>query len=130
MPAGRPSKYNDEIVKEAYEYIEIYETLGDAIPSHAGMCHYINIGKSTLYDWAQDEEKVFSDILEKCNIAQERVLLSKGLTGDFNAAITKLALGKQGYKESTATEVSGPDGGPIQTDSVIEFVPVGNGSAD
>jgi hypothetical protein len=64
----------------------------------------LGLGKRTLYDWADDEEKEFSRILELCNQKQERTLLNGGLTSEFNAAITKLALGKQGYSEKTENE--------------------------
>jgi hypothetical protein len=99
MVMGRPTKYSKEIEQAALEYIENYQEHGDAIPSHAGMCCAINITKSTLYDWAKHENKNFSEILAKCNQKQEKVLLNGGLTNEFNAAITKLALGKQGYSD-------------------------------
>ena len=51
-----------------------------------------------LYAWAKDENKrEFSDILDQINTKQECVLLDNGLTGKFNASITKLMLGKHGY---------------------------------
>ena len=99
MAGGRPTKYCQEIVDKAWEYIDNYKDHGDVIPSHAGMACVLDIGKSTLYDWAEDPDKEFSDILGKCNQKQEKVLLNGGLSNEFNAAITKLALGKQGYSE-------------------------------
>lgn len=104
MAGGRPTKYNPEIVAKAWDYIENYADTGDVIPSHAGMACVLNLNKSTLYDWADDEAKEFSDILAKCNQAQERVLLNGGLSNTFNSAITKLALGKQGYSEKHETD--------------------------
>jgi hypothetical protein len=101
---GRPSKYCDELVEKAYHYIDNYGDYGDLIPSHAGMAVVLDISKSTLYDWADDPEKAFSDILGKCNQKQEKTLLNGGLGGEFNAAITKLALGKQGYSDKTETD--------------------------
>lgn len=106
MPAGRPTKYNEEIVAAAWDYIENYAKHEDEIPSHAGMACALNITKSTLYDWATHPEKEFSDILAKCNQKQEKVLLNKGLSGVFNAAITKLALGKQGYSEKIENDTN------------------------
>ena len=98
-PVGRPTKYCDEIVAQARGYIKKYQAHGDTIPSIAGMACAIGIAKSTLYDWAEDDNKEFSDILATCNMQQERILLNGGLSNEFNAAITKLALGKQGYSE-------------------------------
>jgi len=96
---GRPTKYNDEIVAAAWDYISNYKVYDDCIPSHAGMACVLKLNKSTLYDWADDPEKEFSNILAACNQAQERILLNGGLSNEFNSAITKLALGKQGYSE-------------------------------
>jgi hypothetical protein len=101
---GRPTKYNKEIVAAAREYIQNYKAYDDVIPSHAGMACVLKLNKSTLYDWANDPEKDFSDILAECNQAQERVLLNGGLDNSFNSAITKLALGKQGYSEKTEVD--------------------------
>jgi hypothetical protein len=106
MAGGRPTKYCQEIVDAAWEYIENYKEHEDVIPSHAGLACVLNLNKSTLYDWAQDPEKEFSNILAKCNQKQEKVLLNGGLSGDFNAAITKLALGKQGYSEKIENDTN------------------------
>lgn len=104
---ARPTKQTKEIVAKAREYILNYESYGDAIPSHAGMASALSVGKTTLYRWAEDKEGEFRDILEDCNREQEKVLLNKGLTGDFNAAITKLALGKQGYSDKQDLNAEG-----------------------
>lgn len=101
---ARPTKYNQDIVDAAWDYIENYKSHDDVIPSHAGMACALNLNKSTLYDWAEDPKKEFSDILGKCNQKQEKVLLNGGLSNEFNAAITKLALGKQGYSDKTETD--------------------------
>jgi len=123
--AGRPTEYTDELAQSALDYIDGgYEEEGHAIPSIVGMAAVLNRGKSTLYDWSNIEDHPFSDILARCMEKQEMVLFNKGLTNTFNASIVKLALGKHGYSDKQATEHSGPDGGPIQTNSIFEFVPV------
>jgi len=99
MPAGRPSEYSQEIVDKAKHYIENYEEFGDAVPSVVGMCRAINRGKSTIYDWAKDDDKEFSDILAQINELQELVTFNKSLTGEYNATIAKLLLGKHGYHD-------------------------------
>jgi len=96
---ARPTKYNDEIVEKARDYLINYAKYDDIMPSIVGMAIALNVGKSTLYDWASDPEKEFSDILDECMDRQERILLKNGLTGDFTAPITKLALGKHGYSD-------------------------------
>ncbi len=120
MAGGRPTKYNDEILAKAVDYLYRYEEepYNDVFPSVLGLACALKLGKSTLYDWAgQEGKQEFSDILEQINQSQEKVLLTKGLTNDFNSAITKLVLGKHGYHEKQQTELSGVDGKPIEIDT-------------
>ncbi len=98
--AGRPTKYNETILVLSNEYLENYEEHGDMIPSDVGLCLVLGIARSTLYDWAsQESKKAFSDILENINMKQQKVLINKGLSSEFNSNITKLVLGKHGYHE-------------------------------
>jgi hypothetical protein len=108
MPAGRPSKYNEETISKTQYYLDNYESIGDMIPSIAGLAVYLGIHRDTVYDWSnQIEKQDFSDILGQILAKQEQVLFNKGLTNDFNATIVKLALGKHGYSERQHTEHSG-----------------------
>lgn len=122
---GRPTKLTDEVIQQAKDYIGDYEKHGHAMPSVVGMAMVLNIAKSTLYQWAEDEKGGFPDILGHCMDAQEFTLLNKGLDGTFNAAITKLALGKHGYSDKQATEISGPGGSAVKVQEIV-FTPVGS----
>ena len=122
---ARPTKYSAEILTQSEAYLENYESLGDVIPSVAGLAVNLRIARTTIYQWAKDDDKeefahILADILSK----QEQVLFNKGLTNEFNATIVKLALGKHGYSEKTEQEISGPGGGPVQTATSINFIPV------
>lgn len=110
---GRPTLLTDELRQAAMDYIENYQEHKHVMPSVVGMAIVLNIAKSTLYAWADDEAKEFSDTLEKCNDYQEHVLLNNGLTGAFNPTITKLALANHGYSDRSDNTLSGPDGGAI-----------------
>ena len=102
---GRPTKWSEEVEKKALAYVGGgYAHEGHAIPSIAGMAVVLDVCRDTLYDWANDPGKNFSYILSKCNTQQEMVLLNGGLRGDFNAQITKLALGKQGYSDKVESD--------------------------
>jgi len=99
-PNGRPTDYNEEVLATAQAYLTDYENHGHAIPSVAGLAKVLKKSRDTLYDWAKHKDKVeFSDILRQIVSDQELVLLNKGLTGAFNAQITKLVLGKHGYTD-------------------------------
>ena len=117
---ARPTKQTPEIIEAAKAYLDNYEAAGDAFPSIVGMALAIGVGKSTLYDWASQEDSEFSDILSHCREKYEQTLLNGGIRGDFNAAITKLALGKVGYSDKQ--ELTGNEGGPVESKWTVEFV--------
>ena len=103
---GRPTKYTDELVKKAKAYITDYAIYGDVIPSIAGLSSYLKVNRSSLYEW-ESLYKDFSDILRAIKAEQEKVLINKGLIGDFNSAITKLVLGKHGYHDRQDLDITG-----------------------
>lgn len=112
---GRPSKYTQDLVDACVDYLANHKAYEDAVPSVAGLAVHLGISRETLYAWEHDETKAgFSDILRSIVSKQERMLLSGGLTSDFNAAIVKLMLGKHGYSEKHQNELTGADGGPVE----------------
>ena len=101
MPGGRPTKYTDETNDTARAYLDGgYMAEGSVIPSVAGLALLLGVARNTIYDWASQEDKLeFSNILDDILSKQEILLINSGLTGDFNASIAKLALGKHGYSD-------------------------------
>ncbi len=125
MAGGRPTKYNQQIIDDSLDYLNNYEQYGDAIPSIAGLSDHINIDRSTLYDWSKQEQKEeFSAILANILIRQEKVLINKGLTSEFNSNIVKLALGKHGYSDKA--ELTGAEGKPLFEGVAVQFVKTPN----
>ena len=109
-PGGRPTKYCEKTIEVAREYLENYEEQGDQIPSIAGLAIILGIRRETLHVWAKDNDKPeFSNILGAILAKQENVLINKGLSGDFNSAISKLVLGKHGYHDRLDSTLSGGD---------------------
>ena len=97
---GRKSHFNDEMIEKAEDYINGgYKELNTVIPSIIGLSEWLGVGKSTLYDWNKKKDHPISDILERCLNRQHEILITNGLTGDFNSNITKLVLGKHGYSD-------------------------------
>lgn len=123
MALGRPTKYNKEILIKTQEYIENYETYGDAIPSIAGLSCILGVRRETIHVWSHEEGKeYFSNILGELLSKQERVLFNKGLSGEFNSNICKLALGKHGFHDKVDSEVSGPGGKPLDMTWTVNVV--------
>lgn len=98
MAIGRPKALTDKVKQQAQNYIDNFDSYGHAIPSVVGLCSVINRSRQTLYNWANTDSD-FLDILEAINERQELVTLNKSLTGEYNATIAKLLLGKHGYTD-------------------------------
>ena len=116
--SGRPSKLTEATWKKVDKYLKDYG--GDKVPTAAGLAVYLNVSKSTIYLWAQNDQR-FSDTLSRINALQESLLINNSLVGDFNSTIAKLMLSNHGYSEKSQQEISGPGGTPL-TPSKIEIV--------
>jgi len=104
---ARPTTYSQEILDKAREYLGVYGTLDEVIPSVEGLAVYLDIARSTIYDWeSQEEKQEFSDIIEKLLAKQAKELANKGLEGKFNSTITKVILTKHGYSDKTETDIT------------------------
>jgi hypothetical protein len=122
-PVGRPSKYTPELLAKAKQYEANHKVAGEdeVLPTIEGLAIYLGIMRKTIYNWLQDEDKEdFLHIVESILAKQARVLISKGLTGDFNSAITKVILSKHNYSERQELDHTSSDGSMKPT--VIELV--------
>lgn len=127
---ARPTILTDELKNRARLYIkecedeetEFHKTRGTTsdgyerlvrvrLPTVEGLAVYLDVARSTLYKW-KDENKEFSDIIDKLLEKQADMLISKGLSGDYNPTIAKVLLTKHGYREGL--EHTGNEGGAIQ----------------
>lgn len=103
---GRPSKYNEEILELAREYLKTFAKRKEVIPTLEGLALYIKISRETVYAW-RDEHKEFSDIVGEILAAQAFGLINGGLRGELNPTITKLILsGKHGYVEKSEQDLT------------------------
>lgn len=116
---GRPSKLAESLIKAKEYLMGGYETVGDVVPSVAGLACYLGISRSTAQEYAKENAE-FSGTLEAIKTLQENKLINKGLIGDFNSTIVKLMLSNHGYSEKVTNELTGKDGGSIQTESTIK----------
>lgn len=133
---ARPTDYTDEYLNKSKEYIssciddieEYHKTRGDRsdtydrlvrvkIPTLEGLAVYLEIARSTLYEW-RDSISEFSDIIDQLQAIQADRLLNNGLSGDYNPTIAKVLLSKHGYRDSQ--ELTGKDGEKL-TFNIISF---------
>ena len=117
---ARPTKWSEEIEERATRYIIDYQIYGDMIPSIEGMAEHLELHRDTLYAWAKDKDKGFSDILGRCMQVQAKTLVNNGLNNTFNSAITKLVLGKHGYHDKMEQDITSSDG--TMKPTIIELV--------
>jgi len=117
---ARPTKWSEEIEEKATRYIIDYQIYGDMIPSIEGMAEHLELHRDTLYEWAKDKDKGFSDILGRCMQVQAKTLVNNGLNNTFNSAITKLVLGKHGYHDKMEQDITSSDG--TMKPTIIELV--------
>jgi hypothetical protein len=111
MSAGRPTKYNRNMLKRTIEYIDNHD---GPIPSVAGLSLELKVSKSTIYLWAQ-ENREFSDALDQLKSKQEILLMQGGLTNVYNATIAKLIMAtNHGYSDKQELTHQGPGAGPVE----------------
>lgn len=106
MGAPKGNKYaqkytDEEIIEKAIEYIEDEDNI---FPSIAGLASYMNISRETVYARQEKNDKV-SDIVSVLLTNQEKNLLEKGLTGDYNSSVAKMILGRHGYADKKSVDM-------------------------
>lgn len=132
MPAGRPSEYKEEYIDKVDEYLEIcvdedvqqlsglsvkgtelYKNKVDVqLPTIEGFALFIGVSKRVLYDW-RDKYPEFLHALGKIEAEQQKRLINKGLSGDYNPTIAKLILSSNhGMREKSDVT---SDGKPLPT---------------
>jgi len=109
MAGGRPTKYNATIQKKADEYIKNLPE-DEVVHTVEGLADHIDVARSTVYKW-KDEIEEFSDTLETILRKQAKTLINRGLTGEFNAPMTKMLMNvNHGYRERTELDNLSSDG--------------------
>lgn len=97
MKVGRPSKLTDEVREQIAAYLsDCIEN--DKVPTAARLAVNLDISKSTLYKWAEDDKQL-SDTLKKLQSIQEATLIDGSLANKLNPTISKLMLANHGYRE-------------------------------
>lgn len=77
-----------------------------------GLELYLGISVQSWKNWSQDEK--FAEVVARVNKALYDQKISGAMSGFFNASVVMRVLGI-----ADKTEVSGPDGGPIETESKV-----------
>ena len=87
---GRPSKYNAKVPKCLRIYTTKCLDKGE-FPTIEGFSAHLGVGTRTLYDW-QAEYPDFSQTMDELRDIQKHLLISKGLTGNYNTRFAMFLL--------------------------------------
>ncbi len=119
-PIGRPSKYKPEFCQRVLELAA--EGCG-----WADYAAEFNVDRKTLFRWGEDHEE-FRAALSRAKVLEQVWWEKAGRTGmgadKFNALVWKTSVQarfRDDYTEKRITEVSGPDGSAIKTESVMSI---------
>ncbi len=115
--AGQPTLFDDHMVEGAREYLTTFDDEMVSIPTIAGLSLHLEVSKATIFRWKETTEhpeglvsseiySQFRDVLAELKSMAEDKLIKNGLTGDYNAAITKLMLTKHGYSDQQKTDLT------------------------
>jgi hypothetical protein len=121
---GAPTKYSAAMLAKAKDYVANYSDYGDVVPTIIGLAYFLEVATNTVYNWANEDKPEFLSVFTRVEQLQHNKLISGGLLGDYNPAITKMMLTKHGYSDKTVSEVSGPNGGPVQNAVTFNFTGV------
>ena len=108
--AGRPSKFNDETLAKALDYITSYET---EVPTIVGLALYIGVSKATIHRWIVDIPEMV-EIADEVRMRQEVKLIDGGLTNVYNSSVTKMLLTHHGYSDRVEQDITS-GGKPLNT---------------
>lgn len=107
-PVGRPTKYQEDMPQRAYDVLAAGKSL-------AKVAATLDISLETLNVWRKDADKsAFSEAIKKGLAVAESVWDDEDFRTDMNPLRYKLNMAQRfGWREKTATEITGKDGEPV-----------------
>lgn len=113
MKRGRPSEYKEEYISSVDEYLlqnqDVPAEGGKVevnLPTIEGFAVFIGVSKRVLYEW----EKLYPNFMHALDLIrheQQKRLLDKGLSGQYNSTIAKLILSSNhNMSEKTQTDLT------------------------
>ena len=108
---GRPTKYNDKMLKKAQNYLDTYKE-SMPVPTVVGLAKACEVATNTVYNWVKNGHacEKFLRIFTRVEQDQHEELIKHGLLGTFNPAITKMMLTKHGYSDRQEIDHQSSDG--------------------
>ena len=109
--AGRPTKYNEEVIGHLEEYTKQCYVDG-VIPTVQEFAYVMHVNQDTIFEWAKRHTR-FSESLKNTLACQSYLLQTETLRGKYNPAMAIFLLkNNHGFKDRTETDVTS-NGKPI-----------------
>lgn len=124
---GPDSEFTPEVEATCkwYAYEGGWQELNHAVPSIHGLAVHLKKHRGTLYDWKK-KFPVLSDIMDFIQTYQVHEAANGALLGTYNSKIAAMMMTNYGgYVEKVSNEISGPNGGPVESKVSVVFNPVG-----
>lgn len=87
-------------IKRGWEYLQTFKDHGDVVPTAAGLALAIGVSRKTVFNWVNANREGMAELYETLLATQERILVNRGLTGEFNQGVTKMMLSNNfGYSD-------------------------------
>lgn len=125
---ARPTDYREEFCERVLEY-------GAQGKSLTWMAAELGVSRDSLYEWMA-ANPVFSDAMTRAKALAQKWWEDAGQVGmvtqGFNASVWSRSMAARfpdEWRENKGVELTGANGGPVQTVSRIELVPLGTGTA-
>lgn len=122
MTIGRPRKYTDPetFARNAEAYFDQVAESGK-MPTLAGLSLHMGFtDKQTFGDYAEYGEE-YSLTVKRARLRIEDDRNQRLAKSDFSPGIIFDLKNNHGWKDKTETELSGPDGGPVQTAAKLDL---------
>lgn len=108
-PGGRPTKYSEEILEKAREYLQKCVD-NSAIPFIEQLAFQLDINDETVLEWEKKYEE-FSATIKRVRQLQKFMLLSGSLNETYNVTASIFQLkANHGLIETSRSELTGKDG--------------------
>lgn len=124
MPAGRPTLYRPE-------YCERVVELGRDGLSRVQIAAELDVAKSTIQEWEKEHPEFSASMTHAMTLSQawwERKgqdCLIMGAGATFQASVWSRSMAArfpEDWRENSKHEVSGPNGGPIEHKTTVEYI--------
>lgn len=116
---GRPKKYTEDVIENIRKNMEDYIKVTD-IPIVAEFAYQNDVPRQTLYDFASSNE-AFSDTIKRLIDKKEAQLEKLATLNAVNPTMAIFSLKQLGWKDKQQTELTGKEGGPIETTNKLDL---------